>query len=256
MSVVLGLSAKGAPGVSLGMWGLWRCWPRAVLGLEADPAGGSWALSFGLTSDPGLMDLAAEQGPIGAEVLDRCSIEIGEERRVMCAPRDSVQVRRALGWLGDRLAAWPEDLDVLVDGGRLDAERGHPVLARADAIVVWTLTTPAALGATAALLAGLDRSVRSDVLVRIVTVGASPYKPGEAVEALDELAGPRLSVGLGAALPDDRRLAGIVADGGRRSARLCSAWFGLLAAELAAATAHRSAPTLGMTASHGAGVGR
>ena len=93
MSVMLGLSAKGAPGVSLGMWGLWRCWPRAVLGLEADPAGGSWALSFGLTSDPGLMDLAAEQGPIGAEVLDRCSIEIGEERRVVCAPRDPVQVR-------------------------------------------------------------------------------------------------------------------------------------------------------------------
>lgn len=240
MSVVLCVSAKGSPGVSLTAWGLVHCWSREVVGLEVDPAGGSWPLTFGLTSDPGLMDLAAEQGSITDEAIDRCSTAISSRARVVCAPREAVLTQRALEWMGDRLAAWPDSIDVIADGGRLDVSTGHLLLERADALVVCTHTTPAAIGSTAQLIAGLDRSARSDVLIRIVTVASGPYSPNEVVEALAELVGPRVNLQLGALLPFDRRLADTLTAGGKRAGKVCSSWFGELAVSLAAATAHRS----------------
>ena len=191
VSVVVLVSAKGAPGVSLAGWGLLHCWPRNVVGVEADVSGGSWALTHGLTCDPGLTDLAAEQGVITEEALARCSVEVGVGKRMVCAPREPIHVRRSLTWLDDRLAAWPEHIDVIVDAGRVDPTVENPLLGRADALVVCTHTTAAALSATAALLEGLDRVVRSDVLVRVVTVGDTPYSPAEAVETLRHFAGPR-----------------------------------------------------------------
>lgn len=213
------------------------CWPRPVVGLEADLSGGSWALTHGLSWDPGLSDLAAEQSAIGAETIGRCSIQVSPSIRVVCAPKEPLLVRRGLDWLGDRVAAWPEGIDVLVDAGRSDGS--HPMLCRADAVVVWCRTDPEGLGATAALLGSLERVVRPGVTVRIVTVGDEPYTSAESVEALTELAGPRLTVVAGAALPFDPRLATIVAGGGRKSARLTDAWFGPMTAEIAASTAHR-----------------
>jgi hypothetical protein len=245
MSVALMMSAKGAPGVSLAGWGVLHCWPRTVVGVEADVSGGSWALTHGLTCDPGLTDLAAEQGVITEEALTRCSVEVGVGKRMVCAPREPIHVRRSLKWLEDRLAAWPEHIDVIVDAGRVDPSAGHPMLGRADALVVCTHTTAMALGAAAALLEGLDRVVRSDVVVRVVTVGESPYSSAEAVEALRHFVGPRLQVELGAALPNDPRLVAVLVGGGRKAGRVCSAWYGWLAAELASSTAYRSAPTLG-----------
>ena len=239
MSVVVGVSAKGAPGVSLGIWSMLSCWPRPIVGLEADTSGGSWALTHGLSWDPGLSDLAAEQSPITAETIGRCSISLTSSIRVVCAPKEPVLVRRSLEWLDDRLGAWPEDVDVLVDAGRCDGS--HPMLARADAVVVWCRTDPQGLGATAALLGSLERVVRPGVAVRIVTVGDTPYSPSESVEALAELGGPRLSVRHGSAVPFDPRLAAVVAAGGRKSARLAQTWFGPMAAEIAASTAHRPA---------------
>ena len=248
MSVIVGMSAKGSPGVSLGVWGLLHCWTREAVGLEADLSGGSWALTHGGTCDPGLSDLAAEQGPITEDAVARCSTEIGVGKRLVCAPREPVHVRRALEWLSDRLAGWPEDLDVVADVGRVDPTIGHPLLQRADAVIVWTHTTPVGLGSAAALIEGLDRVTRTDVLVRVVTVGESPYTPTESVEALRDFSGPRLTVQLGAALPNDPRLAQLLAGGGRKAGRVCSSWFGPLATELATSTAYRSTPTLGRTA--------
>lgn len=241
MSVIVGVSAKGAPGVSLGIWSMLSCWPRPIVGLEADRSGGSWALTHGLSWDPGLSDLAAERSPITAETITRCSISLTPSIRVVCAPKEPVLVRRSLDWLDDRLAAWPEDLDVLVDAGRCDGS--HPMLARADDVVVWCRTDPQGLGATAALLGSLERILRPGVTVRIVTVGDRPYSPSESVEALAELAGPCLAVRHGSAVPFDPRLAAVVAAGGRKSARLAGAWFGSMAGEVAASTAHRPAMT-------------
>ncbi len=244
MSVIVGVSAKGAPGVSLGVWGLMHCWPRPAVGLEADVSGGSWAVRHGLTCDPGLSDLAATTGPVTDEAISRASLDLnvdgGVARRVVCAPPEGVQVRRALEWLSDRFEAWPDEIDLLADVGRLDIAHGHPLLARADAVVVWTATTPVALSATASILSALGLRIRAGVPVRIVTVGSTPYGPMDAVEALAELAGPRLDVGLGAAVPADARLAGVLEAGGRRAGKVCVSWFGRLAADLAAATAHRS----------------
>ena len=254
MSVIVAVSAKGAPGVSLGVWGLLHCWPRPVVGLEADPSGGSWALAHGLSWDPGLMDLAAEQSPVTAETVDRCSIAVSDTKRVICAPKEPLLVGRGLEWLEDRLGVWPAAIDVLVDAGRCGG--GHPMLARADSVLVWTRTDPQSLGATAALLGSLERTVRPGVVVRIVTVGDRPYTCREAVEALADLAGPRLQVGHGAALPFDPRLADILGSGGRKSARLCASWFGNLAVDLAAATAHRPVVDSSEPTSLGSAAGR
>ena len=215
------------------------CWPRPIIGFEADISGGSWALTHGLSWDPGLSDLAAEQSPVTPETIGRCSISLTPSIRVVCAPKEPVLVRRSLDWLDDRLSAWPEDLDVLVDAGRCDGS--HPMLVRADAVVVWCRTDPQGLGATAALLASLERVVRPGATVRIVTVGDQPYSPSESVEALAELTGPRLAVRHGAAVPFDPRLAAVVVAGGRKSARLAQTWFGSMSAEIAASTAHRPA---------------
>jgi hypothetical protein len=241
VSVIIDISPKGSPGVSLGTWGLFHCWPRPVIGLEADPSGGSWALTHGLSWDPGLMDLAAEESraSITTEAIDRCSIAVTATKRVVCAPKEPLLVRRGLEWLHDRLGAWPASLDVIVDAGRCDGT--HPMLDRADAVLVWTRTDPQSLGATAALLASLERNVRAGVVVRIVTVGDRPYTPTETVEALADIAGPRLNVRAGAALPFDPRLAEVLTIGGRKGSRLCSSWFGQLATDLATETAHRPA---------------
>ena len=110
------------------------------------------------------------------------------------------------------------------------------------------------MSATAALLEGLDRVVRSDVLVRVVTVGETPYSPAEAVETLRHFAGPRLHVELGAALPNDQRLVSVLVGGGRKAGRVCSSWYGRLASELASSTAYRSAPTLGASLVRTGGV--
>ena len=235
--MVLGFAAKGAPGVSLGIWSMLPCWPRPIIGAEADPSGGSWALTHGLSWDPGLSDLAAEQAVITDEMIERCSIRVAASIRVVCAPKEPVLVRRSLDWFDGRLAAWPEDLDVLVDAGRFNGS--HPMLGRADAIVVWCRTDPQGLGATAALLGSLERDVRPGVVVRIVTVGDRPYTSAESVEALADLAGPRLTVRFGAALPFDPRLADVLASGGRKAGRLSAAWFGAMTGEIAASTAHR-----------------
>ena len=237
--MIVGMSAKGAPGVSLGVWSMLPCWPRPIIGLEADPSGGSWALTHGLSWDPGLSDLAAEQTAITGETIGRCSISLTSSIRAVCAPKEPVLVRRSLDWLDDRLGAWPEHVDVLVDAGRCDGS--HPMLARADAVVVWCRTDPQGLGSTAALLGSLERVVRPGVTVRVVTVGDTPYSPSESVDALAELAGPGLTVRHGAAVPFDSRLAAVIAGGGRKSARLAASWFGLMAAEIAASTAHRPA---------------
>ena len=109
-------------------------WPRPIIGLEADPSGGSWALTHGLSWDSGLSDLAAEQSLVTAETIGRCSISLSSSIWVVCAPKEPVLVRRGLDWLDDRLSAWPEDLDVLVDAGRSDGS--HPMLSRADSVVV------------------------------------------------------------------------------------------------------------------------
>jgi hypothetical protein len=240
MTVVVVVSAKGSPGVSLTTWGITHCWPRGAIGVEVDPSGGSWALTHGLTTDPGLMDLAAEQGLITEGVLERCSTAIGASKRLICAPRESLLVRRALEWMEDRLLAWPEPFDVIADVGRLDPSSNHPLVSRADAIVVCTHTSAAGLGATAALLASLDRHIKVGAIVRIVTIGSDPYGPAEAMDALKELADPRLSLGFGAQLPNDPRLAALLVQGGRKASKICSAWYGALSVELATATAHRS----------------
>ena len=52
-------SVKGSPGVTTVALALASWWPRPVVVLEADPAGGDLAVRLGLPEDPGLVGLAA-----------------------------------------------------------------------------------------------------------------------------------------------------------------------------------------------------
>lgn len=245
MTVIVGLSAKGSPGVSLGMWGLVQCWPRPVIGMETDTAGGTWALRHGLTSEPGLASLAAAQGSLDGDLVRAHSIAVGEERFVVCAPIEGTVVRAAMGWLGDRLLAWPSDGDLLIDAGRVASTtvRESAVLKRADTVLAFTRPCAEELGPLAHLLSELGPVLRESATVVLVLIGSGPYGATETLEAVRELTGHRLAIGIGAVLPDDPGSAAQIRDGGRRAAKVASRWFGPLANELAAASAHRAAMT-------------
>ena len=125
MTVIVGLSAKASPGVTLGMWGLLHCWPRPAIGMETDEAGGTWALRHGLTSEPGLASFASTQGLLGFDQAREHAVGLGADRYAVCAPREGTIVNAAMRWLDDRLLSWPSNGDLLVDAGRVVPARAR-----------------------------------------------------------------------------------------------------------------------------------
>jgi MinD-like ATPase involved in chromosome partitioning or flagellar assembly len=69
MSVLALASAKGAPGVTTAAVALGAVWPRRVLLVEGDPAGGDLAARFHLPPEPNLVSLGmvARRGQLTPE---------------------------------------------------------------------------------------------------------------------------------------------------------------------------------------------
>jgi hypothetical protein len=247
MTVIVGMSAKGAPGVSLAMWSLAHLWPRPVIGLELDESGGTWALRHGLTSEPGLASLAAIQEPLTHQLAGEHAHVIGGDHHVVCAPREPQVVSAAMNWLSDRLRAWPTQSDLLIDVGRMATARikDHPAMKRADMVLCFARPRAEELGPLACALSELA-SFGDTVSVQLVLIGSVPYPPNEALEALRQLSGHRLSLRIAAIIPEDNNGANEIAAGGRRGSKFAARWYGPLANELAAASAHRpvNAPTV------------
>ena len=241
MAAVVGMSGKGAPGVSLGMWCLFHCWPHPVVGVEADVSGGVWALRHGLTCEPGLASLAASRVPLNLETAREHAVRLGEDRHVVCAPREGVIVSSALTWMRDRLLAWPTTGDLLVDVGRVTptAIADCSPLARADAVVMFMRPWPEDLGPAAHVLAETAKVLRPATTVHLVIIGTAPYSGPETLEALHDLTEGRVNLRVGAVLPDDPAAAMQLRTGGKKAAKIAARWYGPLARELAAATAHR-----------------
>ena len=241
MTVVAGVSAKGAPGVSLGMWALFHCWPRPVIGMEVDPSGGTWALRHGLTCEPGLASLAATQGPLTFDVTAQHAMTVSDHRFVVCAPREATIVSAAMGWLNDRLLAWPTDADLLIDAGRISPQTlsTNAAVKRADTVLVFARPCPEELGPVSHLLGELAKTLQATALVKLVLIGSAPYAPHETVEALRRLTQNRLTFSIGAVLPDDPNAALEIRTGSKRANKIVNRWFGPLATELATASAHR-----------------
>ena len=249
MTVIVGMSAKGAPGVSLAMWSLAHLWPRPVTGLELDESGGTWALRHGLTSEPGLASLAAVQEPLNHQLASHHAHLISEDHHVVCAPREPQVISAAMNWLSDRLRSWRTESDLLIDAGRIQAGRikDHPALTRADTVLCFARPRAEELGPLSCALSELA-SLRDTLSVQVVFIGSAPYLPSEAIHALSELSGYRLPLRIGAIIPDDTSGANEIIAGGRKGSKIASRWFGPLANELAAASAHRPIDAFARTA--------
>lgn len=139
-------SAKGSPGVTTTARVLASVWPRDVVLVDADPAGGDVALlarsQDGRALDPerGLLSFAADarRGLTDRPVEEHLQQVVGG-LDVLCgvgAPDQMVGVAPALPQLGAALGRMP-DRDVVIDLGRLDPS--SPVLPLAAAAHVLVL---------------------------------------------------------------------------------------------------------------------
>ncbi len=242
MAVVAITSAKFSPGVSLAAYGLAHCWPRRIVGVELDESGGTWAYRHGLSCEPGLASLAATQQPLTFDLASTHGHRLSESKTLVCAPKEGAIVRAANGWLADRLLAWPEGDDLLADIGRLRCgEIDHvAALRRADIVLLMTGTRPEELASTASMVVELVSAIRPTAAVHLLFLASGPYSADEAADALNALVRRRI-FRIAGVVPFDPKNARELCDGGRNASKIASRWFGSIATELGAATAHRGA---------------
>lgn len=195
---VLGLaSAKGAPGVTTTCVALLLVWPRPVLLVEADPAGGDLLAGYLAGAEPsggGLLGLAlaARRRPMDpAEVLDAAiALDPDGRRRVLVAPTDTGQsqpITDATDRLADtigRLSEARPDLDVIVDLGRARAPASTSWLRQLTSLLL--VTPPTLRGASSArsVLGWLPNHTLDGCDIGLVFDGDGPYRPAEMSDAL------------------------------------------------------------------------
>ena len=212
-------SAKGSPGVTTAALGLTSWWPREVVLVEADPAGGDLAARVGLAEEPGLVGLAAalrrdRHGvPLNGEVLERHLQEARFGAKVVVGPAGAQQASAAVSLLAAQAARPAPVGDLLMDVGRMTGQRrsdeGLAVrqLTRAADLVVWVCRPELADLAHLAGALGHEQSDDSEVV--IVLCGDGPYPADEVAATLDRsVLGP---------LPADSAGAAALWAGGARS---------------------------------------
>ncbi|NIZ93234.1 hypothetical protein [Kineococcus rubinsiae] len=153
MALVSVLSAKGSPGATTTAMLTAALWPRPVLLLDADPAGGDvgvrWPAASGgpLDGDRGLLPLLtqARRGLSPQQLLEQAQPAAGGTP-VVCGLASPEQAAAAAAlWPAVAVAAdeltgpGGEGVDVVVDAGRVTARSVHLPLLRASAVVVLVL---------------------------------------------------------------------------------------------------------------------
>lgn len=226
MTYVAFASSRHSRGATTTALALTAAWPagRAVLHVEAEPAGGDVVSLFHLRTEPSLLTLAAAaRAKVGAddiaEHVQRLPGEPGAD--VLLAPVDPRQARAAVAalaraGLGDALAAL--DSDVVVDVGRLDPDSpALELFAAADvraAVLRPTLNDVDHLQTRLALLAavGIDD-------VHLVVVGEGRWGPEELVRAVG-------AAGVLAVMADDPKGAAALGtqEGGGKALRRTQLW--------------------------------
>lgn len=216
MAVIVVATAKHSPGATttaLALADAASAGGRPVVVVEADPAGGDVAARFGLSTDPGLVSLAAAaRRDVTSRTLDEHTQVLPSGVRAVVAPTSVDQAAAALRALADAGPALWAGRDVVIDVGRLDPSSPALFLAAAAGQVVW-VTRPTVEGvehvrSRAAALRGVCRSV-------VVLVGERPYTARDVTAAIGL---PVVGV-----LADDSRGAAAVATASR------AAWASVLA---------------------------
>lgn len=182
---VLAITQARSSGATTTALALGRCWPRPVLVVEADPAGGDLAARYGVATSPGLVDLAAAPGSHPA-VLAGVVQELGGVR-VVVTPVGAEATQAALDAL-DAGARWLEtvgdDVDVIVDCGRLSLPPAPtPALIEAATAVLLVMrpTAPGVVSLRQRVMS-LPSTVRDRSVA--VLVGDRPYPPDEVAAVL------------------------------------------------------------------------
>ena len=176
--------------------------------VEADVSGGSlaarWSSAQGVTTQPGLMELATSRGDLADPfLLQSVTQELGGGLRLAAAPPLPRQVSGAVQRLGDdgaRTLAEAEGVRAFVDCGRLSP--GSPVMALARKAKILLLVCRPVLDEIHILASGVADLREAGCNVGLVCVGDAPYDAGDVAKAADiELLGQ---------IPDDQRVAAAV----------------------------------------------
>ncbi len=240
-------SGKAAPGVTTSTWALALSWPRPLLLVDCDQAGGDMTpglLPGRASVDRGLLSwsAAARRGvpmTAAATLLTEHTVQVPEHPQVSLIPgfATAAQGSSFTSETWERLALALEGSttaigrDVLVDAGRLIAERGcWPVLRAADQVLLAVRPSVRSVHAAQDALQRVRQELGDLAKVAALVVGDGPYTASEVTKALQL---PHAGV-----LPYDPRSAAVLSDGAmssmktlRRSAllRAASSLAGVLA---------------------------
>jgi len=205
MSLIGFVSDKGSPGTTVGAQAISAVWraDRRILLAELDPAGGDLAARFGLSPDPGVVQLAsAYRRALNPEVIWQHAQELPGGVNVLVGPASAEQafaLGEVWGPLGMALASMGRDTDVIADCGRWGPTSGLlELLDKAALVVVFARPT---LEAVARLQARLAAPLTNSP-VAVVLVGDTPYSEAE-VEAA-------IGIKVLGTLADDERAAGLL----------------------------------------------
>lgn len=219
---------KGAPGASTAALLIASLWPEspAVL-VEADPAGGEWALTLAgpqgqvLPAKPSIAELAVDavkRVPSGEQVW-ASAIQTSAMVAVVCGMPSAQPMTQLLREYGRHIAAMLEnEPNVIVDAGRLSPDTlALPLIAASTVVVVVLPDRHEAFHRLTDLLPGLNGVVAIQEGVRSVVapvVVADTRRGPAAAREVDELLGQRHIPARPARwLPQEGKVATAVRDG-------------------------------------------
>ncbi|HEY2791468.1 MAG TPA: ParA family protein [Micromonosporaceae bacterium] len=202
MAVIAVMSAKGSPGVTTTCLAMTLVWPRPVMLVEADPAGGDILAGYlrgQLSMDRGLVGaaLAARHNRLVDEfnvhLLDLAKPNSPVSRVLLPGLADPAQAAvvaplwDALAVHFTRLAHGSGDSDIIVDCGRLSSPYPPlPVLAAADVVLLVVRATlrSASTAKPAVDAARIGLGTSADERLGLIVIDGGEYRGAELGKAL------------------------------------------------------------------------
>lgn len=226
MAVIALCSAKGSPGATTTALALTYAWPvtgdDCVVMVEADPMGGDVASGFlrgTVGPDVGVAALAAARNqPFDVAVMSAgLAVDGTGNRMVLPGLSGSGQGARLDGlWstLAD-LASTRRDIHVIADLGRVVPSAVHPLVARADVVVLVTASSLRAVAAARPVIRRLTEPNDGQATTRrVAAVVVGERRPYPADEVTDSL-----GVDLAGTIAWDPGTAAVLSDGEPMSRR-------------------------------------